>query len=398
MDDHIAQALAVRGDATEQLFESQASRIAGLCHSMAERFARGGRLIAVGVDPCSRTDVDHVAVEFVHPVIVGKRALPAIGLTGEKAPVCVELELLVGADDIVLAVGDGDDGDDVRSALALANGRGALTVSFAPLGAAWELEIPATDPFVRQELGEVLYHVVWELVHVFFEHRGLLAGRDARPTHQAGASGFLYPFLAEQETDLQGVLDDVAESAIAKAREAQALRVRTLTDGQVELLDAASALRASLDGGGRLLTFGNGGSATDAADAAVDFTAGGAGRVQRPVLDLTQSSAVLTAIGNDIGPAAMLSRQLIAHGRPGDVLLVFSTSGASTSVIEGLAEARRRGIASVALIGYDGGDIARDRLADHVIVAPSQHIPRIQEAHATAAHLLCELVDASPAA
>ncbi len=101
---------------------------------------------------------------------------------------------------------------------------------------------------------------------------------------------------------------------------------------------------------------------------------------------------MLTAIANDIGSDAMLSRQVIAHGGAGDVLVVFSTSGTSGSVLAGLAQARERGLATVALVGYDGGPIARDGLADHLLVAPSQHIPRIQEAHATAAHLLVERV------
>ena len=65
------------------------------------------------------------------------------------------------------------------------------------------------DPFVRQELAETAYHLLWELVHVFFEHRGLLEGRAARPVHDTGASSFLYPFLAESETDLDAVLADV---------------------------------------------------------------------------------------------------------------------------------------------------------------------------------------------
>ena len=82
-----------------------------------------------------------------------------------------------------------------------------MTIAFAPGGAEWEFEPPADDPFVRQELVETLYHVLWELVHVFFDHRGLLEGREARAGHDAGGSSFLYPFLAESETDLDAVIE-----------------------------------------------------------------------------------------------------------------------------------------------------------------------------------------------
>lgn len=84
--------------------------------------------------------------------------------------------------------------------------------------------------------------------------------------------------------------------------------------------------------------------------------------------------------------------QVIAYGRRGDVALALSTSGGSANIIEALAEARRRGLVTIALVGYDGGRIAAERLADHVIVAPSEYVPRIQEAQASAYHVLRELV------
>ena len=83
---------------------------------------------------------------------------------------------------------------------------------------------------------------------------------------------------------------------------------------------------------------------------------------------------------------------MIAHGRAGDVLLALSTSGNSLSVLDALAEARRRELVTIAFVGYDGGRVAAERLADHIIVTPSQHIPRIQEAQATAYHVLRELI------
>ena len=174
-------ALAERTQANAEFFEAEAERLARLCHRMAERFARGGRLIAVGRSPAARSDARHVAVEFVHPVIVGKRALPAIGLAGEGGPLVDQLALVAEPDDIAIGFGASDDGGEAAAALALARQRGCLTLAFSPAGAEWEFEPPVRDPSIRQELVETLYHVLWELVHVFFDHRGLLEGRDARP-------------------------------------------------------------------------------------------------------------------------------------------------------------------------------------------------------------------------
>jgi D-sedoheptulose 7-phosphate isomerase len=173
---------------------------------------------------------------------------------------------------------------------------------------------------------------------------------------------------------------------LAKAAEIGALREQTLTENRATLESAAAALRAGLDGGGTLLALGNGGSATDAMDAVADF------QEEWPAIDLTADSAILTAIANDIGVEAVFSRQVIAYGRPGDVLLALSTSGDSRNVVQALAEARSRGLATIAMVGYDGGRIAADGLADHVVVTRSEHIPRIQEAQASAYHVLRRLV------
>jgi D-sedoheptulose 7-phosphate isomerase len=230
-------------------------------------------------------------------------------------------------------------------------------------------------------------------VHVFFEHRGLLEGRESRPRHDAGASSFLYPFLAEEEHDLEAVVDDVRASVLMKAAEVAGLRAQTLTEGRAPLLAAAAALRGVFDEGGKLLVFGNGGSATDAMDAVADFRAAPQGWPPRRALDLTEDSAILTALANDIGPEVLFARQVIAHGREGDAALALSTSGSSANIVEALAEARRRGLATVAMVGYDGGRVLADGLADHVVVSRSEHIPRIQEAQASAYHVLRELVE-----
>jgi D-sedoheptulose 7-phosphate isomerase len=380
--DVVAAALADRTRANAEFFEPEAERLARVCHRMAERFARGGRLVAFGQSPAARSDARHVAVEFVHPVIVGKRALPALGLTGEGGPLAGQVALLAEPDDIAIGFG----AEDVAEPVAAARDRGCLTLAFAPVGAEWEFDPPAADPAIRQELVETLYHVLWELVHVFFDHRGLLEGREARAVHDTGASSFLYPFLAEQETDLDAVVEDVRRSVLAKATDVGELRAQTLTDNRDELAAAAAGLRGDLDAGGRLLALGNGGSATDAMDVVADLRASG-----RRALDLTEDPAILTAIANDIGTEAIFSRQVIAHARAGDALLAISTSGNSANVMAALAEARRRGLRTIAMVGYDGGRVASEGLADHVVVTRSEHIPRIQEAQASAYHVLVEL-------
>jgi D-sedoheptulose 7-phosphate isomerase len=341
------QALAVdrRREANAAWFAAEAERLARLCGEMAKRFARGGRLLATG----DVSDARHVAVEFVHPVIVGKRALPALAVTPR------ELELLAEPDDMVIAFG------------VEVPGTPALRIALDP---------PEPDPFIRQELVETAYHVLWELVHVFLEH-------NERTVHDTGAASFLYPFLGERETDDEAVVQDVRRSILMKAEEIGELRAQTLTEGRDALLAAAQALR----GAGRVLALGNGGSATDATDLVADLE-----RAGRAAIDLTGDPAILTAIANDIGVEAIFSRQVIAYGREGDALVALSTSGGSANVIAALEEARRRGLATVAFVGYDGGPIAAEGLADHVIVSRSQHIPRIQEAQASAYHVLCELL------
>jgi D-sedoheptulose 7-phosphate isomerase len=334
-----------RREANASWFAAEAERLARLCGEMAERFARGGRLFATG----DVSDSRHVAVEFVHPVIVGKRALPALAVTAR------ELALLAEPDDMVIAFGV-----EIPKTPALVI----------------ELDPPETDPYIRQELIETAYHVLWELVHVFIEH-------NERNVHDTGAASFLYPFLGERETDLEAVVDDVRRSILMKADEIGTLREQTLTEGGETLLAAAAAMRDA----GRVLALGNGGSATDATDLVADLE-----RLGRPAIDLTADPAILTAIANDVGVEAIFLRQVIAYGRAGDVLVALSTSGGSGNVIAALEEARRRGLMTVALVGYDGGRIAAEGLADHVIVTRSQHIPRIQEAQASAYHVLCELV------
>ena len=210
---------AARG-ATGPSSSAEAEPLARCCHRMAERFARGGRLVAFGRSPAARSDARHVAVEFVHPVIVGKRALPAIGLAAEGGPLAAQVEGTCRArrrrDRLR---GRGATRRDAVPRSGSRRGRGLPDDRLRRRGRRVGVRPGGDDPFVRQELVETLYHVLWELVHVFFDHRGLLEGREQRATHDTGASSFLYPFLSEAEDDLDAVLDDVRRSVLIKADE-----------------------------------------------------------------------------------------------------------------------------------------------------------------------------------
>ena len=388
----VERRLRDRSEANAQFFGAETERLAKLCHKMAERFAREGRLVAFGASPADRSDARHVAVEFVHPVIVGKRALPALGLAGEGGDIAPQVLLEAEADDIAMAFGGEP---DILAALAAARERGCLTVAFTKgSGAEWEFDLSAIeDGLIRQEIAETLYHLLWELVHIFLDHAGLLEGRAAKQVHDTGASSFLYPFLGQQEHDLDAILDDVRKSMLMKAEEVTALRTQTLTEGAEALLAAAAVLREQLDGGGRLIALGNGGSATDAMDVVADFRTAMFGGPARRALDLTEDTGIITAVANDIGTDAIFSRQVIAYGRKGDVLLAMSTSGNSLSIIEALREGRRRGLVTIAFVGYDGGNVAAGDEADYIVISRSQNIPRIQEAQASVYHVLRELVE-----
>lgn len=179
----------------------QADAVAGACHAMAARFHRGGRLIVFGTGGRS-ADAQHVAVEFVHPVIVGKRALPAISLTADVATVtgiaesagvdaifAHQIRYLAESADIALGIAaDGDNGS-VLAGLALAREMGLLTIALvggdggriaAARATDHLLTVASGDPCVIKEMQVTAYHVLWELVHVFFEQPGVLGPGVAR--------------------------------------------------------------------------------------------------------------------------------------------------------------------------------------------------------------------------
>jgi D-sedoheptulose 7-phosphate isomerase len=198
---------------------------------------------------------------------------------------------------------------------------------------------------------------------------------------------FLYPFIEADERDAAGLLADLARSAEAKAAESARLRTATLDTAAPELDAAAAAMAGRFAAGGRLFAFGNGGSATDAASVVALFLRPPWGR-PLPARSLAAETAVLTALGNDVGFDLVFSRQLIAHARAGDVAVGLSTSGNSENLLVAFAEARRRGLLTVGLAGYDGGRMAASPDVDHCLVVRADSVHRIQETQAALAAAL----------
>ena len=178
----------------EAFFITEAGRIAEACWAMARRFHQGGRLLAFG-NGAGATDAQHVSVEFVHPVIVGKRALPALALTNDSAtlsglmaggdasmPFVRQLQVLARPQDIAMGFSPDGNCTNVVAALRFAREKGLLILGLAG-GDGGQMQqtemdfcfiVRSQDALVIQETHETLYHVLWELVHIFFEHEGLL--------------------------------------------------------------------------------------------------------------------------------------------------------------------------------------------------------------------------------
>jgi len=202
-----------------------------------------------------------------------------------------------------------------------------------------------------------------------------------------GDPGFLYPFLDAAEDDPEGLLADLAASARAKATQSDVLAERTLAELDGALDAAARAMAGRFLAGGRLLCFGNGGSATDAAQTASLYSDPPAGR-SLPARSLAADTAVLSALANDVGIEVVFARQIMAHGRAGDVALGLSTSGNSANLLAAFAEARRRGLLTVGLAGYRGGRMAGSGDVDHCFVVASESVHRIQEVQDRLLHRL----------
>jgi len=191
------------------------------------------------------------------------------------------------------------------------------------------------------------------------------------------------------------MIDDersAAELIDATLAEAIAWHERARHADAGPLLAAAAAMIGALEAGGKLLVFGNGGSAADAQHVAAELV----GRFQRdrralPAIALTADTSILTSVGNDFGYERIFARQVEALGRAGDVALGISTSGMSANVVAGLIAARGGGLRTVALTGRDGGDVGR--ASEIHVNVPAQSTARVQEVHRTLLHVLCDLIE-----
>jgi D-sedoheptulose 7-phosphate isomerase len=201
------------------------------------------------------------------------------------------------------------------------------------------------------------------------------------------ATGFLYPFIEAEETDAESLLTDLAASARSKAEISRELQRSSLERMAPDIRAAGAAMGRRFLDGGRLYTFGNGGSSTDAATLAGLFCDPAYGRPV-PAWSLTDDQAVVTALGNDVGFELIFSRQLIAHSTERDIAVAMSTSGNSDDLIRGLGEAHRRGLLTIGFAGYDGGQMAASDAVDFCFTVDSQSIHRIQEAQARIGHRL----------
>lgn len=204
-------------------------------------------------------------------------------------------------------------------------------------------------------------------------------------------TNFLYPFIDAEEDDPSSLLADLAASALAKASESQALR-RTTLEANADLLEAAAGESARrFGGGGRMFTFGNGGSCTDSSTLAGLFARPPVG-TPLPAWSLTADQAILTALGNDVGFDLVFARQLIARAKAGDIAVAMSTSGNSANLLTALAEAHRRGLYTIGFAGYDGGAFANNPNVDACLVVRSQSVHRIQESQALLGYRLWSTV------
>ncbi|MCY4424775.1 MAG: SIS domain-containing protein [Acidimicrobiaceae bacterium] len=316
---------------------------------LARAFTAGRRLAVRA--PGAPDHAHHVAVEFVHPVVAGTRPLAAAVAPSEAAA--------AGSTDVTLVIGES--GDSTGPAVA-------------------------ADIFISGDQADISivrsYHLLWELVQVALEHPGLVGSAGAAG---GDSTGFLYPFLDAAEDDEASLREALRASADAKRDESDRLASESLESNRGPLESAGAAIGRAARSGGRVLTMGNGGSATDAARLARMLRSHGVAAES-----LSTDYAVATALANDLGAERIFSRQLDAFGQPGGVLVGCSTSGASRNLLAAFDRAAAMDMTTVGLSGYGGGSFTGHPSVDHSLVVQSMSVHRIQEAQAALMSALCE--------
>ena len=407
----VAEAFDARVEPVAALAK-EATALALACRDMAERFTRGGRLLVFG-NGAGATDSQHVAVEFVHPVIVGKRALPALSLVSDAATLmgvaarrgldgvyAHQVEVLGRPDDIALGISGDGRCPNIRAGLEAARKAGMLTMALVG-GDGGDIRdgaeadhcivIPSDSPRIVKEGHVTAYHLLWELVHVFFD------SPDAGPPEPGGVEA-LYPFLYGGGGDGSRVLEAASESARQKIAEVVDLRRQVGARQGRALAACAQQASVAFGAGATLLAFGNGGSSTDAQDLVHTFLDPPPPGSPLPALGLTNDVAVVTALSNDVSFDVVFARQIRAFGKAGDIAVAISTSGGSPNVLAAIEEARRVGLLTVGLAGYGGGRMAELPELQHLFAVPSSSVHRVQEVQTTLYHVLWEATHAALAA
>lgn len=205
-----------------------------------------------------------------------------------------------------------------------------------------------------------------------------------------------YPFLHDDNVKPQDLQEELRFSLLEKVRESVEVKQRFFAENAEAILDASLAMAKTFQRGGKLLVCGNGGSATDAQHIAVEFMHPiTVGRKALPAICLSNDMAMVTAVSNDVGFADVYTRQIIALGREGDLLLALSTSGNSDNLIHALDTARRMKLTTIGYAGGDGGKMAElhaDKRLDYCLTVPTPSIHRIQESHVALYHTMWDMV------
>lgn len=203
----------------------------------------------------------------------------------------------------------------------------------------------------------------------------------------------LYPFLSGRNKDPESERLALLESLRRKASESISAKEAFFSANATALLDAAEAVAAAYRQGGKLFSMGNGGSSCDASHLAVEFQHPvTAGRPSLPAMNLNNDMAYYSAVSNDVGVKHVFARQIEAHGRPGDLLVGFSTSGNSENLMAGFRKAKEKGLLTIGFAGGSGGEMKNSGLLDHCLVVETDSIHRVQEVHVACYHILWDLV------
>lgn len=202
----------------------------------------------------------------------------------------------------------------------------------------------------------------------------------------------LYPFLHQQKKDVSSEREALLESVNQKSAHSLEVKQHFFENNAEALIDTARAVADCYRQGGKLISMGNGGSSCDASHIAVEFQHPvTAGRPSLPAFNMNNDNAFFSAVANDVGIEHVFARQLEAHGKKGDCVVGFSTSGNSANLLDGFRKARSMELTTIGFAGGNGGEMLSSGLLDHCLVVETDSIHRVQEVHVTCYHILWDL-------